>query len=106
MKIIKRNGAEVEFDSSKIENALVKANDSITVKSQRIGKRLIKLIAEEIAEAYVNSKRTRSVEYIQDQIENKLIEYNAYAVAKECCVFGEYPNKGENGTAMQSGFPM
>jgi len=83
MKIIKRNGAEVEFDSSKIENALVKANDSITVKSQRIGKRLIKLIAEEIAEAYVNSKRTRSVEYIQDQIENKLIEYNAYAVAKE-----------------------
>lgn len=83
MKIIKRNGAEVEFDSSKIENALVKANDSITVKSQRIGKRLIKLIADEIAEAYVSSKRTRNVEYIQDQIENKLIEYNAYAVAKE-----------------------
>lgn len=83
MKIIKRNGAEVDFDSAKIERALERANDCIEVKSHRIGKRLIKLIAEEVSEAYINSKRTRTVEYIQDQIENKLIEYNAYAVAKE-----------------------
>ena len=83
MKVIKRNGSEVEFDSVKIEQAIEKANNSIEVKSKRIGKRLIKLIAEEIAEFYINSKRTRNVEYIQDLIENKLIEYNAYAVAKE-----------------------
>ena len=83
MKVIKRNGAEVDFDPTKIERALERANDSIEIKSKRIGKRLIKLIAEEIAEAYINSKRTRNVEYIQDQIENKLIDYNAYAVAKE-----------------------
>ena len=83
MKIIKRNGAEVEFDPKKIELALEKANDSIDVKSKKIGKRLIKLIADEISETYISSKRTRNVEYIQDQIENKLIEYNAYAVAKE-----------------------
>ena len=83
MKIIKRDGREVDFDSAKIEAAIERANNSIEVKNKRIGKRLIKLIAEEISEAYVNSKRTRNVEYIQDQIENKLIEYNAYAVAKE-----------------------
>ena len=83
MKIIKRNGAEVEFDPAKIIIALERANDSIETKSKRIGKRLIKLIADEISEDYINSKRTRNVEYIQDQIENKLIEYNAYAVAKE-----------------------
>lgn len=83
MKVIKRNGAEVEFDPRKLERALEKANDSIDIKSKRISKKLIKLITEEISEAYVNSKRTRNVEYIQDQIENKLIEYNAYAVAKE-----------------------
>ena len=83
MKIIKRNGSEVEFDPIKIEIALERANDSIDVKSKRIGKRLIKLIADEISDSYINSKRTRTVEYIQDQIENKLIEYNAYAVAKE-----------------------
>ena len=83
MKIIKRNGAEVEFDPVKIENALIKANDAIDIKSKRITKKLIKLITEEISESYINAKRTRSVEYIQDQIENKLIEYNAYTVAKE-----------------------
>ena len=83
MKVIKRNGAEVEFDSAKIERALEKANDSIGIKSKRISKKLIRLIAEEISEAYITSKRTRNVEYIQDLIENKLIDYNAYAVAKE-----------------------
>ena len=83
MKVIKRSGQEVEFDPIKIENAIEKANNSIEVKSKRIGKRLIHLIATEIAETYEASKRTRTVEYIQDLIENKLIEYNAYAVAKE-----------------------
>ena len=83
MKVIKRSGQEVEFDPIKIERAIEKANDSIEVKSKRIGKRLIHLIATEIAETYESSKKTRNVEYIQDLIENKLIEYNAYAVAKE-----------------------
>lgn len=83
MKIIKRSGQEVEFDPAKIERAIGRANDSIEIKSKRIGKRLIHLIAVEIAEAYEGSKKTRNVEYIQDLIENKLIEYNAYAVAKE-----------------------
>ena len=83
MNVIKRSGKEVPFDPANIEAAIERANNSIETKSKRIGKRLIKLIAEEIADAYISSKRTRNVEYIQDQIENKLIEYNAYAVAKE-----------------------
>lgn len=83
MKVIKRSGQEVEFDPIKIERAIERANDSIETKSKRIGKRLIHLIATEIAEMYESSKKTRNVEYIQDLIENKLIEYNAYAVAKE-----------------------
>lgn len=83
MNIIKRSGAEVEFNPIKIQRAIEKANDSIDVRTKRIGKRLIKLITDEISDAYLESKRTRSVEYIQDQIENKLIDYNAYAVAKE-----------------------
>ena len=83
MNVIKRSGQEVAFDPIKIENAIERANDSIEIKSKRIGKRLIHLIATEITEMYEGSKRTRNVEYIQDLIENKLIEYNAYAVAKE-----------------------
>ncbi len=83
MKVIKRNGQEVDFDSAKIERAIERANNSIEIKNKRIGKKLIHLIASEIAEIYEGSKKTRNVEYIQDLIENKLIEYNAYAVAKE-----------------------
>lgn len=83
MNIIKRNGQEVEFDPSKINQAIERANDCIEPKKNRIGKRLIKLISEEIAEQYIEAKRIRSVEYIQDLIEQKLIDYNAYAVAKE-----------------------
>ena len=83
MKIIKRSGEEVEFNAAKIERAIERANDSIEVKSKRIGKRLIHLIASEITEMYENSKRTRDVEYIQDLIEKKLMEYNADMVAKE-----------------------
>ena len=83
MKVIKRSGEEVEFNAAKIERAIERANDSIEVKSKRIGKRLIHLIASEITEMYENSKRTRDVEYIQDLIEKKLMEYNADVVAKE-----------------------
>ena len=50
MKVIKRDGREVDFDPQKIERAIEKANDSIEVKNKRIGKRLIHLIATEIAE--------------------------------------------------------
>ena len=59
MKIIKRNGQEVDFDSAKIEKAIERANDSVEVKSKRIGKRLIHLIVSEITEIYENSKKTR-----------------------------------------------
>lgn len=80
--VIKRCGLEVEFDPFKIERAIESANDSIEVKSKRISKRLIKLITDEIVEIYSQNKRVRTVEYVQDLIEQKLIEYNAFEVAR------------------------
>ena len=38
MKVIKRDGREVEFSKEKIEHAIEKANNSIETKSKRIGK--------------------------------------------------------------------
>ena len=35
MNVIKRDGREVEFDSSKIEQAITRANNSIETKSKR-----------------------------------------------------------------------
>lgn len=83
MKVIKRNGDRVEFDAEKIRNAITIANDSIEPSYKRITKTLINQITDEISEAYISKNRTKSVEYIADQVEKKLMEYNAYEVAKE-----------------------
>lgn len=83
MRVIKRDGSRVDFDSNKILNAITVANESVEVTSKRISNKLIKQITEEISEAYIKKNRTRSVEYIADQVEKKLIEYNAYEVVKE-----------------------
>lgn len=83
MKVIKRNGDRVEFDAEKIRAALTIANESIEPAYKRITKTLINQITEEITTEYVSKNRTKSVEYIADQVEKKLVQYNAYEVAKE-----------------------
>ena len=83
MKVIKRNGDRVEFDEGKIYAALLTANNSIEPAYKRISKSLLKQISREVSEEYLQKNRTRSVEYIADMVERKLIHYNAYEVAKE-----------------------
>lgn len=83
MKVIKRSGQEVDFNSSKIEIAINKANDQIENKRQRLNQKTIQEITQEISDKYIKGRRTKTVEDIQDEIEKKLIEHNAYAVAKE-----------------------
>lgn len=83
MKVIKRNGDRVEFDAEKIRGAITIANESIEPVYKRITKSLINQITDEITEEYVSKNRTKSVEFIADQVEKKLVKYNAYEVAKE-----------------------
>lgn len=83
MKIIKRSGQEVDFNSSKIETAINKANEQIENKRKRLSKKAIQEITQEISEKYIKGRRTKNVEDIQDEIERKLIERNAFYVAKE-----------------------
>lgn len=83
MKIIKRSGQEVDFNSSKIETAINKANEQIENKRKRLSKKAIQEITQEISEKYTKGRRTKNVEDIQDEIERKLIERNAFYVAKE-----------------------
>ena len=82
MKVVKRNGKEVDFQKEKIYEAIRKANESITVKSHQINQKTIKEIVENISENYEKLNRTKSVEYIQDQVEKELVEANAYHIAK------------------------
>ncbi|MBE7064396.1 MAG: anaerobic ribonucleoside-triphosphate reductase [Ruminococcaceae bacterium] len=77
MKIIKRNGSEVNFDVNKIIVAILKANTSNELAAEQIIK-----IGESI-EAYCDSMgRALSVEEIQELVETKLMQSGAYETAK------------------------
>ena len=81
MKIIKRSGAEVDFDPKKIEIAVKKANESV-VPSERMSDIQIKRIAEVVESAATNVNRSLSVEEIQDMVEDQIMNQRAFDVAR------------------------
>jgi ribonucleoside-triphosphate reductase len=83
MKVIKRDGREVDYDKSKIKIAVEKANAEVR-KKERATEEEIKSIIEYIEE--LNKKRIL-VEDIQDIIEEKLMEFQKYELAKRYIVY-------------------
>ncbi len=81
MKIIKRSGAEVDFNREKIEIAVKKANESV-VPSERMSDIQIKRIAEDVESAALNVNRSLSVEEIQDMVEDQIMNQRAFDVAR------------------------
>ena len=80
MKVIKRNGSEVDFDIRKIVAAVAKANKAA------IREELTEEQIEEIAD-YINFKcskmnRAISVEEMQDMVENQIMAQGAFNVAR------------------------
>ena len=81
MKIIKRNGSEMEFDIRKIENAISKANMSVE-EASRMTPLQIRRISESVALDCENMGRSPSVEEIQDLVEKQIMAHGAFEVAK------------------------
>lgn len=81
MKIIKRSGEEVDFDASKIEAAIIKANESVA-ETERMRGLTIHLIVNSVTEECSLMDRAASVEEIQDMVENHIMEQNAFNVAR------------------------
>ena len=79
MKIVKRDGHIVDYDPSKIETAIKKANAEVRAK-ERATDEEIKDIIEYIED--LNKKRIL-VEDIQDIIEEKLMSLDKYILAKK-----------------------
>ena len=79
MKIVKRDGHIVDYDPDKIRVAIGKANNEVKGKN--------KVSAEQIEEIikYIEdlNKKRILVEDIQDIIEEKLMEYDKYQLAKK-----------------------
>ncbi|MCD7735378.1 MAG: anaerobic ribonucleoside-triphosphate reductase [Lachnospiraceae bacterium] len=80
--VIKRNGEEVVFDKSKIENAVRKANNSVE-KIHQLNEYQITAVADTIAKQAAVSSHAMNVEDIQDLVETGIMEMRGYEVAQK-----------------------
>ncbi len=82
MRVIKRNGTEVEFDITKIITAITKANEAIEEEA-RLTPMQIRRIAEAVELSCIRLNRAPEVEEIQDMVEKQIMAHGAYEVAKK-----------------------
>ena len=82
MKIIKRNGAEVEYDIQKIITAITKANETVE-EAARMTPLQIRRIAESVEISCQQMNRSLSVEEVQDLVEDQIMAHGAFEVAKK-----------------------
>ena len=81
MRVIKRNGAEVEFDIVKIIAAVTKANNVVDEEA-RMTPVQIQRIAESVELSCQSLGRAPTVEEIQDFVEHQIMAHGAFEVAK------------------------
>ena len=82
MKIIKRNGTEVEFDPEKIANAVRKANNEVS-EDNRLTEEQIDKITKKVTALANDLNRAVNVEEVQDFVENQIMNEKAFAVARK-----------------------
>ncbi|MBQ9707997.1 MAG: anaerobic ribonucleoside-triphosphate reductase, partial [Firmicutes bacterium] len=81
MKIIKRNGSEVDFDITKIIVAITKANEAVDYRTRMTAVQ-IQRIAESVVLNCEQLGRSPSVEEVQDMVEHQIMAHGAFEVAK------------------------
>ena len=81
MKIIKRSGEEQVFDINKIVNAVTKANLSVDEKL-RLTDEQINTISQNVEAHCKKTRRTETVEEVQDLVENQIMQQGAFQVAR------------------------
>ena len=83
MKIIKRNGAEENFDPMKIRNAVLGANGNVERESDRLDPEQIAAIVLDVERKCREMNRAVAVEEIQELVETAIMEKGAFEVAKK-----------------------
>lgn len=92
MKVKKRDGKIVKFDSNKINNAIIKANSSVKGRDKATindRKKIIKHIKS-------LNKEIITVEEIQDIVEKQLMELSKFELAKQYILYRENRTKIRN----------
>ena len=86
MKIIKRNGSEVEFNKDKIIKAIQNANNSVA-PNDTLPMPEAESIALAIQQDCINSSSPLSVEDIQDKVIYRLMQAGAYSLAQRYTIY-------------------
>lgn len=81
-KVIKRNGEEVDFDLTKIVNAVSAANQGVD-NIHKMNEYQIRAIAEDIANQVKHISHAVNVEDIQDMVETSIMGMRGYEVAQK-----------------------
>ena len=98
MRIIKRSGAEADFDISKIIAAIYKAN-AVVGEDDKLKKSQVDRIANTVENQCRSMNRAMSVEEIQDMVEDGIMRENAYEVARRYITYRYVQNiKRKNNT--------
>lgn len=82
MKVIKRNGVEVDFTPEKIKNAISSANEEVDVKDQLFNQEIEEIVTG-ITKTIKSMSRAVSVEEIQDTVESRLMRSRSPEVARK-----------------------
>lgn len=88
MRVIKRDGTSVEYDESKIINAINGANNEMAVDEDRVTIDQISNIVTSFNDYCTKSKKAQiEVEEIQDFIEKELMKLNKYSLMKAYIIY-------------------
>lgn len=86
MKIIKRNGSEVEFNLQKIINAITAANKEVPA-DERLTTREIDFASLNVEDSCKSAGHTVTVEEIQDMVEDQIMGLNHFSVARKYIIY-------------------
>ncbi len=92
MKIIKRNGSEVTFDTSKIVNAITSANGEAP-EEDRLTEREIQFAALNVEDQCASAGHTVTVEEVQDLVEDQLMALDHFEVARRYIIYRYLQNQ-------------
>lgn len=87
MKIMKRNGTEVDYDGSKITNAVRKANGTVKIEAKRLTDAEISVIEERISREVNGAAHVLSVEDIQNAVIREIYAMGKDAVGYNYAVY-------------------
>ena len=96
MNVIKRDGRIVEFDTSKIENAILAAFKSVDGEISDYAKEKAGTISSYIEGYYLDVNETPNIEEIQDLVEKGLMATKRKDVAKAYILYREERSKKRN----------